>query len=103
MKTTNNMKPTAPQIVCANGVRLSVQASRVHYSTPRNDEGPYTTMEVGYITHHDGSSLRMPMDWWKYADDPGMAAMSGVYAYVPIGLIEEFISSQGGRASTRNH
>lgn len=35
-----------PRILCADGVQYSVQASRGHYCSPRNDVGPYTAVEV---------------------------------------------------------
>lgn len=36
------------RVVCADGASMSVQASRLHYCTPEDDEGPYTAVEVGY-------------------------------------------------------
>ena len=36
-----------PPIKLANGELLSVQASRIHACTPRDDLGPYTSFEVG--------------------------------------------------------
>lgn len=35
-----------PRIVCADGYRLSVQASSIHYCIPENDAGPWTHVEV---------------------------------------------------------
>ena len=36
-----------PAIVCADGTRYSVQASRGHYCTPREDNAPeYSSVEV---------------------------------------------------------
>jgi hypothetical protein len=33
-------------IKCSNGLQLSVQASKNHYCIPKNDEGPYSHVEV---------------------------------------------------------
>lgn len=33
-------------ILCYNGLRLSVQASKDHFCTPQDDEGPYSHVEV---------------------------------------------------------
>lgn len=40
--------PGARLIVCRDGFSLSVQASHTHYCSPKNDTGPWTTVEVGY-------------------------------------------------------
>lgn len=44
---------TVPAIECADGFTMSVQASRSHYCTPRNDVGPYTAVEVGFPSKHE--------------------------------------------------
>ena len=41
-------KPTRPQIRCYDNFRMSVQASRAHCCTPRDDHGPYSAVEVRY-------------------------------------------------------
>src|ERR1035437_8342823 len=52
-----------PQIVCNDGVRLSVQASDGHYCSPRmNGLSPYSQVEVGY------PSVRPPEAWRQYFD-----------------------------------
>ena len=47
------MLKTRPRIFCNDGFSLSVQASRDHYSIPRNNEGPYTHVEVGFPSESD--------------------------------------------------
>lgn len=52
-----------PQIVCRDGVRLSVQASDGHYSSPRiNGFSNYESVEVGY------PSVRPSSEWSQYFD-----------------------------------
>ena len=45
-------------VVCADGFEMSVQASRGHYCSPREDVGPYTTVEIGFPNRRD--ELLMP-------------------------------------------
>ena len=33
-------------IICNNNLKLSIQASEKHYCKPKNNEGPYTHVEV---------------------------------------------------------
>lgn len=87
------MKKIADEITLADGVRLSIQASNNHYCIPRNDEGPYTHVEVGFIRKGD-EPITPPRSWRKYADG---AFPSEVYGYVPVELVEKFIASHGGR------
>lgn len=88
------MKPIADKIKCKDGVSLSVQASRFHYSSPRDDDGPYTAVEVGFIQDADGNAVTPPDSWREYAEGE---FPNDVYAYVPVELVEDFITSHGGR------
>lgn len=89
------MKPIEPKVTCADGTTLSVQASRTHYCTPRDDEGPYTQKEVGFIFDANGKEITPPRSWKPYADGD---FPSYVYGYVPVELIEKLITKHGGRA-----
>lgn len=91
------MIPLAKEIVCKDGLRLSVQASAFHYSTPRSDEGPYTTKKVGFI-NRDGKRFAAPQTWVRYADDHEAGRLSDVFGYVPVELIESFIAEHGGES-----
>jgi hypothetical protein len=44
-------------ITLSNGVELSVQASENHYCSPRDNDGPWISVEVG-ISHKDFYELR---------------------------------------------
>ena len=88
------MATIAPRIQCKDGTSLSVQASRIHYcSRSDNDEGPHLTVEVGFIRDATDQPVTPPETWADYADGE---FPSDVYGYVPVGLVEEFISSHGG-------
>lgn len=91
------MKSIAKSKVCADGTTLSVQASRFHYSTPRQDEGPYTRVEVGYIEDKNGERITPPESWREYAD--GDEFPNAVYGYVPIELVEALIAEHGGEVN----
>lgn len=88
------LKDIDPAVRCKDGTSLSVQGSHMHYCTPRDDDGPYTEMEVGFITSPNGQRLAPPDTWREYADGD---FPSTVYGYVPVELIEAFIADHGGR------
>lgn len=86
---TISIRCRCPRIYCANGVFLSVQASEHHYCSPRENKGPWNSVEVGY------PSIAPPSTWEPYAeewDDPTQC----VYGYVPIELVLFFIATNGG-------
>lgn len=78
-----------PSILCADGTTLSVQASVGHYCIPRNGEGPYTAVEVGY-----------PSAPWpeaaEYKEDDSVDDCDTVFAFVPIELVQAYIAAHGG-------
>jgi len=80
-------------IKCADGTQLSVQASRGHYCLPRGDEAPYYAVEVGYPTADPGP------EWLEYKDSQSKPGFNDVYGYVPVELVQAFISAHGGEAA----
>jgi hypothetical protein len=77
-----------PQILCADGTTISVQASAGHYCTPRDGVGPYTTVEVGF-----------PSAPWPEAAEykfGGDSDSDAVFGYVPVVLVEAYIAAHGG-------
>lgn len=75
--------------VLRDGTRMSVQASSFHYSTPRDDTGPYTTVEVG-------TNVRIPA--WEDRFDSGGSDGLLVYGYVSVERVEAEINARGGVA-----
>ena len=71
-----------------------MQASRTCYCEPRNNWGPYVTVEVGY------PSVDPPESWRDYIDgDWDTDDRTGtVYGYVPVGMVREFVELHGGEA-----
>ena len=76
-----------PPIVCKSGLAMSVQASKYHYCSPRNNEGPWDKVEIGF------PSRQLP-ELKEYGD--GLTEDSTVYGWVPIELVEKIIEDNGG-------
>ena len=79
-----------PTIVCAGGLKMSVQASRYHYCTPRDSVGPWSSVEIGFPSQRVERLM-------FYAED-GSAPTDTVYGYVPIEVVAEVIAEHGGFA-----
>lgn len=82
-------KAKMPRIICADGTTLSVQVGEYMYCSPRDNKGPYSSVEVGF------PSVEPPEIWKQYAEDPNRPTDT-VYAYVPIELVSFFIAAHGG-------
>jgi hypothetical protein len=87
--SNREMVTNMPRLILMDGEGLSVQASDLHYSTPRNLVGPYTNVEVGY------PSSPPPSTWEQYADSPDTPC-STIYSYIPLHLVLLFIGAHGG-------
>ena len=80
------------QVICADGFRMSVQASETHYCSPRETGAErYTSVEIGYPS--DGEPLLMYL-----AEEPERPCMT-VYPYVPAQLVALVIAKHGGMVS----
>lgn len=77
-----------PQITCADGLTLSVQASPFHHSRPRGFSDQYTHVEVGFPNSPVAELI-------PFSEDRNNLRNT-VYPYVPIELVEEIIESYGG-------
>ena len=77
-----------PQIVCKDGFSLSVQVGRGNYCSPRENEGPWSKVEVGFPSEKSDTIM-------EYVEDPENPTDT-VYAYVPIELVEQLIDLHGG-------
>ena len=93
------MKPHNPIVKCADGFEISIQASKFNYSTPRQDVGPYITVECGFP-----SSMPNNANFREYAE-PTNSSKHGtnytetVYGYVPIEIVIAELESHGGIVS----
>lgn len=86
------MPPLLPRVVCADGFAVSVQASYGHYSTPRENAGPWYAVELGYPTAPMPSLAR----YCDCADDLAETATDTVWGYVPLISVAQVLASHGG-------
>jgi len=83
-----SLRRPCKKIVCADGFTVSVQASTSHYCTPRDNDGPYSEVELGYPSE--------PVEaWMEYAEHSDRPTMT-VYGYVPIEVVEVVLEYHGG-------
>ena len=85
------MKKKYDLIKCADGFSMSVQASRGSYCSPRNDSGPYDSVEVGFPSSYD-------YYLHQYAEDPEKPTDT-VYGWVPADTVMMCIDAHGGMVS----
>lgn len=78
----------APRIKCADGLHMSVQASRTHYCSPREDHGGWYEVEVGFPS-------RQVAAFKQYAEDPKRLTKT-VYGWVPLLVVAQVIAEHGG-------
>lgn len=80
--------PMVPKLNCVDGLKLSMQASKFHYCTPRDNYGPWSAVEIGFPT------LTIPelLEYAEDADNP----TDTVYANVPLTLLAKIIDDHGG-------
>lgn len=79
-----------PMIVCASGLRLSAQANEFTYCVPRENQGPYESVEMGYPSREVEHAL-------PWAEEPSNPTET-VYGRIPIRLLVQVVAENGGRA-----
>jgi hypothetical protein len=92
-------KPMYDRIEFNNGGKVSIQASSTHYSEPRNDEGPYNRVEIGYPTRNTRipkSMLRFIEQGLNHREDGELDPYDNVYPYVPASIVRKLIQMNGG-------
>ena len=85
------MKKKYDLIKCADGFTMSVQASKGSYCSPRDDSGPYDSVEVGFPSSYD-------YYLHQYAEDPDKPTDT-VYGWVPADTVMMCIDAHGGMVS----
>ncbi len=75
-------------IECADGLKMSVQASETHYCMPRDNRGPWYQVEIGFPSR----KVDEIMEW---AEEPGKPTGT-VYCYVPLSAVVDAIVAAGG-------
>lgn len=77
-----------PRVILKNGKSLSIQASEGHYCKPRKLCDHYYEVEVGF----PDEVIKTLLEYAEDVDNP----KDTVYPYVPIELVDEYITSCGG-------
>jgi len=96
-----------PRVTLLDGVSLSIQASWAHYCLPRTTGATqYTHVEVGFIEDAEGNLLPLVELFEDYAEYSGhwdeeldeyvQDKFDGIYAYLPVELLVQFIEQHGG-------
>ena len=91
MPTYKDKQPVWETVRCADGFSMSVQANQRGYCSPRNNTGPWDSVEVGYPSAYE--LCLMP-----YAESPDRPTET-VYGYVPNKLVRSIIEVHGGLVS----
>jgi hypothetical protein len=84
----SEIKPTHHKVYCKDGFSISIQASKYHYCTPREDIGPYSAFELGYPSIKEELIM-------EYAEDSN-SPTDTIYGYVPLKVVENMIEKHGG-------
>ena len=84
----NNEYNTRNRIVCKDGFSFSVQGSKGHYCSPRENVKKYSLLEIGFPSRKEPLII-------SYAEIPEMPTET-VYGYVPVSIIQEVIDNHKG-------
>ena len=83
--------------MCNDGFSISIQASRDHFCTPRDDIGPYEYVEAAYPSEWE--DLLLPFTDNDTDRTPVICGTAPtLYVNVPASVIREMISKHGGMA-----
>lgn len=78
-----------PEIVCADGFRMSVQGHEMTYSIPKEICGEFEAMEIGFPSEQEDLIM-------EFIDSDTQPPTQSVYGYIPIDLIEKVVEKHGG-------
>ena len=82
------IKKKNERVVCADGFNMSIQADEFVYCSPRNNDGPYTAVEIGFPSHHEDLIL-------EFAEDKDTPTQT-VYGWVPSHIVSLVLAKHGG-------
>ena len=82
------------RVICKSGFSMSVQASERNYNSPRNNTGPWVSVEVGFPSHEE--PLLMP-----FAEDKSDPTRT-VYGWVDVAVVQGVIVKHGGITEGRH-
>lgn len=76
------------RVVCKDGFSISIKASERAYCNPKNNIGPYDSVELGYPNFPEP----MISGFAEIIDQP----TETVYGWVPVGIVQAVIIKHGG-------
>ena len=76
------------RVTCKDGFNVSIQANGRNYCSPRDDVGPYTSVELGMPSTTDSLII-------KYAEDSNQPTET-VYGWVPVGIVKALLIKHKG-------
>jgi hypothetical protein len=76
------------RVQCVDGFTMSVQAGPTHYCEPRDGNGPYRAVEVGYPSDYE----ELLIQYAEVEEEPTRT----VYGYVPSKVVSLVIAKHGG-------
>jgi hypothetical protein len=79
-----------PRVTCKDGFSVSIQVGEYLYSTPRNNRGPYTKVELGFPSEPLGERFA------EYKVGEGVRDTETVFGYVPVTLVRQLLDEHGG-------
>lgn len=88
----SGFRKQTPLVHCMDGTTMSVQVGSGLYCTPKDNNGPYTHVEIGYPT----KVFTQLFDFMEGSVADGDNPTECVYGYVPIEIVDEVISECGG-------
>lgn len=92
LKNRHDITPL-PRVVCRDGFTLSVQASVGAYCSPRNNTGPWVSVEIGFPSEIEPLLFEYAERTFE-GDDIDYTTL--VYPYVPVELTCVVIEAHGG-------
>ena len=82
-----------PQIVCVDGVEMSVQVGFSLYSTPKKVAKRYSAVEIGFPSDHE-PLIEEFAETFHQEDEKDYTDM--VYPYVPVKVVNQVLKKHGG-------
>ena len=85
-----------PQIVCADGFKMSVQVGFSLYSTPKKVAKRYSAVEIGFPSEHEPLIEKYAETFYKEDEMDVTDYTDTVYPYVPVRIVDKVLKKHGG-------
>ena len=85
-----------PQIVCADGFKMSVQVGFSLYSIPKKVAKRYSAVEIGFPSEHEPLIEQFAESFYKEDGEDVTDYTDTVYPYVPVKVVDKVLKKHGG-------